>query len=295
MKNQILFLFCILFLHCQRERQVEFFFPSQLPSEEQIKRTLAISSHREILVELATQKGFTLDAWKEEERMLVRDQDIQRYWLFEKEKNKKGFLDGDHVDSFRKSLVIRLVWARIFRTAGIEILPDEFDLSLLHRLDVKNTPNLNVKKPKWTIIEWSDYACTFCKQTFPYTKEIIAKHPGQIRYIKKAFPLDEESKEGMSLLALSQCLWEKDKIHFWESSALLYIENQRIRKREYSVHPDCNLDSLSEVYFHQVRKDLNEAKAFGIQSIPTFWINGRWVVGALNVKTWEKTLEQTKP
>ncbi|WP_165782505.1 thioredoxin domain-containing protein [Leptospira meyeri] len=297
-----LLLFILFFLSCGETTQEDPFLPESLPSQEIIKHTLSSDSDLAKLNKKALEQGKTLTEWREWERSLVTDKDIGKYWPSERKSLPPEISDTDSIDRLRESIRIRIVWSRLFHHAGVQWREKSLSVNkaeIFKQLNLKFSPNFGSSNAKWIIVEWSDYLCNFCRDSFPHTKNLLSKYKTQILYIHKDFPLDGESKEGLLPLALGRCLWEKDPKYFLGHMQLLYSNSKKIlhgddlQVKEWDAVTDCQPKTLSEKYFSQVRSDMNEAMKFGVGSVPTFWVNGRWVVGALDSQSWERVLEDT--
>ncbi|EOQ98430.1 thioredoxin [Leptospira wolbachii serovar Codice str. CDC] len=295
-------LFILFFFSCGETAKQNPFLPESLPTEDAVKRSLSSDVYLVKLNEVARLQGKTLPEWKEWERSKVTDKDIGKYWPSERKSLPPEISDTDAIDRLRESIRIRIVWSRMFHQAGISWKEKTFETSradLLRRLDLRFAPKFGYMKAKWFIVEWSDYLCTFCRDSFPHTKNILAKYKSQIFYVHKDFPLDGDSDEGLLPLALGRCLWEKDPEHFQTHIQLLYSNSKKIMRGddlqivEWEPFRECQVKGLSSKYISQVRSDMKEAAAFGVSSVPTFWVNGRWIVGALNAETWERVLKDT--
>ncbi|MCH8489474.1 MAG: DsbA family protein [Oceanicaulis sp.] len=57
-----------------------------------------------------------------------------------------------------------------------------------------------------TVVEFTDYACAFCKRAHEWKEMMLALHPGQVRFVHKTLPLRGEASEMSALAALS--VWE---------------------------------------------------------------------------------------
>ncbi|TGK93063.1 thioredoxin domain-containing protein [Leptospira levettii] len=295
---------CFYFFSCSETISENRYLPESLPSEELIKETLSSEIHLNQLNEKAKSLGYTLQEWKETEKKLVSEMDINRYWGSEKKQLRSSIQDTDAIDRLREMIRVRIVWSRIFQKTNISIKQKPFDqsrASLLSKINLSFSPQFGQPNSKWVIIEWSDYLCSFCKETFPHTKKLLTKYKNQIHYIHKDFPLDGDTDQSLAPLVVSRCLWENDPVHFTEHMQNLYANAKTMIKSEVpipnqsSVWSECDSQRETKKYLDLVKKDWEEAKKLGVTSIPTFWVNGKWIVGALNQDTWERVLKDTSP
>lgn len=288
-------LFLLLLFSCDSETQPPKFLPDKLPSEDAIKQALSSDKNMTKLRNLAMEKGVTLDEWKKLVRQEVAETEISRYSALERKSFPMGEFDTDAIDRKRDSIRIRLAWSRMLEEAKISWKENTASLeqNILPKLNLNQTPNVGKSNGKWTIVEWSDFNCTFCKQTHPHTRRMLENNKGQVLYYHKDFPLDSESDEGILPLAFARCLWEKDPSHYLSHTKSMYENVNHLQVLNVEERLDCDPNKLDRKYFKLVLADYEEATRLGVGSIPTFWVNGRWIVGSLDEKTWARVLRET--
>ncbi len=288
-------LFFLFLLSCESETQAPKFLPDNLPSEEVIKQVLSSDKNMTKLRNRAMEKQVTLEEWKKLVRQEVTDPEISRYSALERKSASIGEFDTDAIDKKRESIRIRLAWSRMLSEANISwkehsASPEQ---NILAKIKLNLTPTVGKSPAKWTIVEWSDYHCTFCKQTHPHTRKILENYKGQVLYYHKDFPLDSESDEGLLPLAFARCFWEKDSSHYVRHTIDIYENINHLENLKTEAGLDCDPKKLDRKYFKIVLDDFEEASRLGVGSIPTFWVNGRWIVGSLDEKTWARILRET--
>ncbi len=288
-------LLLLVFLFCQPQKEVKQFSPEKLPSENTIKQNLSDQNHIRKLGDKASEKGLTFEEWKQDVRKKVTQEEISFYYSRERKATSFDSFDTDAIEKKRNSILVRLAWARMFEEANIRWKENstQIDKDLLSKLNLSHSPRLGHSKSKWTIIEWSDFYCTFCKQTYPHTQKILDQNKGQIFYIHKDFPLDADSDEGKLPLAFSRCLWNEDPSHYQNNVKKIYNNINNLMEGTTIDIKTCLIQNLDPKYLRLVNADYKEAKTLGIDSIPTFWVNGRWIVGSLDEKSWAKVLNET--
>jgi len=290
------FVFFIIFLiSCGSENQEIRYLPETLPTEESIKRSISSDEYLPILRAHASNKGSSLEKWKELEKTAITESEITRYWKMERKGFPSDSFDTDAIDKGREAIRTRLAWSRIFKKAQLPLKEavGPSAKKLISKLNLTLSPTIGKPNAKWTIIEWSDYHCTFCKKTHPFTKRILERYKGQILYYHKDFPLDPDTIEGTTLLAVSRCLWEKEPSHYMSNADMLYNQTRIEGNKEYGGLEICRPNRLAKEYYNLVNEDYREAIGVGIGSIPTFWVNGHFVVGSLDEKSWARLLRDT--
>ena len=154
-----------------------------------------------------------------------------------------------------------------------------------------------------TFIEFGDYQCPFCTRFFNEVESTLRDKyvkTGKMKFVYRDFPfLGDESR--WAALA-SECADEQGK--FWEYHDLLFVrhrgENQGTFTKdnlkrwagELGLNQgqfDACLDS--EKYAEEIKKDLEDARAAGVEGTPTAFINGEIVRGALPLSDFERIVE----
>ena len=155
-------------------------------------------------------------------------------------------------------------------------------------------PTLGNKNAKISIVEFSDFRCPHCRNSQEVTKQLLAKYGNEIKLVFKHLPLQPNSH---ILARASVCADNQGR--FWEYHDQLFkIENlsekvpaQLAKKLKLDVagFEKCMVtdESLSAVF-----RDQNEAKRLGIDSTPSFIINGELIRGAANLQTFIQIVEK---
>ena len=166
-----------------------------------------------------------------------------------------------------------------------------------------NDPVTGSKDAKLTIIEFTDYQCSYCKKYFDETFPLIKKNyidTGKVKYVVRDFPL-EEHPQALLAAKTANCAGAQNK--YWEMHELLFTTNT-----SWSYNSDAagilgsyakNL-GLDQGRFDQcmkskdttdeIAKDIKDGEIYGVTSTPTFFIGGEKIVGAQPFETVFKTV-----
>lgn len=142
---------------------------------------------------------------------------------------------------------------------------------------------------KVTIVEFSDFQCPACRAIYPNVKQLMAQYPTDVRVVYRHFPLNSIHPYAQISAQASVVAGEFNK--FWEMHDLLferqdqwstlssqdevkntlvtYAEELGIDKAQFSERIDS--DSARSI----VNQDLSYATQLGIDSTPTFFVNGQ--------------------
>ncbi len=152
-----------------------------------------------------------------------------------------------------------------------------------------------------TVVEFSDFECPFCREfaltVFPDVRKRLVE-TGRVRFVFKHFPLTQVHLKSQQAAEAAACAADQDK--FWEYHDLLYEHQDALEigqllsyagelGMDTSVFADCLKTGLR-------RQDVVNDKSLGLRSgvtgTPTFFFNGRRVVGFLSFEDFSKEVER---
>lgn len=149
-----------------------------------------------------------------------------------------------------------------------------------------------------TIIEFSDYQCPYCQRWHEQVwVKLLETFPDQIRLVYRDFPLYSIHPEAGPAAAAANCAAEQDR--YWEFHELLFTGGMDLGKEAYLKYGGdigLNLTSFEQCltenrYEAEVTADYEYAVGLGIQSTPTFFINGIALVGAQPFEVFKEIIE----
>lgn len=150
-----------------------------------------------------------------------------------------------------------------------------------------------------TIVEYSDFECSYCSKSKETISSLLAKYPDKVRVVFKHLPLSfhpaamisAKYYEAISLQSSQKAFEFHDRV-FKNQAGLKNGEPYLTRIAE-----DLKVDMVklqkdlhSKLVKEKIQKDIAEAKKFNIQGTPGFLINGVPVKGAYPVEHFEKII-----
>lgn len=125
----------------------------------------------------------------------------------------------------------------------------------------------------------------------------MVEFPGQVRLVFKDFPLDFHDRARPAARA-ARCAGEAGR--FWEYHDLLFVGQSDLsqeRLLQYADQVGMGRETFArcldgERFQTEVEKDLDEGRALGVTGTPTFFINGRRLVGAHPVETFREVVRE---
>lgn len=150
-----------------------------------------------------------------------------------------------------------------------------------------------------TMVHFSDYQCPFSKSYFDETEPLILANYGDlVRYVFRDFPLATIHPQAQKAAEAAQCAFDQGK--FWEYHDVLFQNQKALEVVDLKAYAAAlGLDESafnscldSGKYAQEVDKDIEDGKSYGVLGSPTFFINGRKVVGALPYSTFQIVIEE---
>lgn len=148
-----------------------------------------------------------------------------------------------------------------------------------------------------TIVEFSDFQCPFCRRFHDETyQDLLNAYPGQIRFVYRNLPLTSIHPDAMSAAVASLCA--NDQNAYWDYHAKLfsselfgtetYIQYATELSLDVEEFTAC-LDSGKHDDF--IQQDMEFALNLGVQSTPTFFVNGLAIVGAQPLSSFTQIID----
>ncbi len=163
----------------------------------------------------------------------------------------------------------------------------------------ENDPSRGPTDAAVTIIEFSDYECPYCQRFHQQVvSQIWEEYEGQIRYVFKDFPLTNVHPNSLPAASAALCANEQDA--FWEYHEMLFSMKEGLSDEAYLTYAEdlgLDLDAFSQCveenrYEEDVLSDLQMAAELGVNSTPTFLINGLPVIGAQPFEVFSQVIDQ---
>jgi protein-disulfide isomerase len=231
--------------------------------------------------------------------------------------NGREFVGAQPLEAFKKVIEEELARANKLAAAGTK--PEELygklieeglksngsapqaqaqpEAAPVQNIEVGNAPAVGPKNAPITIVAYSDFECPFCGRAVPTLKQIEDEYKGKVRIAFKHSPLPFH-QNAKPAAAAAMAAHEQGK--FWEMHDKLFA-NQRALDRasleRYAEELKLNMPKFkaaldSNKYEQQITTDMAEASNVGVNGTPTFFINGRSLVGAQPVDAFKRIIDE---
>jgi protein-disulfide isomerase len=188
-------------------------------------------------------------------------------------------LDAQEQARIRQALIVSLR-----RKADVRMTLPKLEMPVLE-VEADGDRRLGPDRAPITIVEFSDFQCPYCQQSVVILKELRQLYGDRIRLIYRDYPGPNHPHAPQAAVA-ARCAGEQGK--FWEYHDLLFDRQSSGKGWDFvSLSKELGLQQsvfegcLSSGRFReQMTKDLQDGLKLGVTSTPTFFLNGRPLVGA---------------
>lgn len=166
-----------------------------------------------------------------------------------------------------------------------------------YEIPTEGYPSLGPDDAPITIVEFSDFQCPFCRRFHDETYQaLLNAYPGQIRFVYRNLPLTSIHPDAMPSAIASLCA--NDQNAYWDYHGKLFSSETLTRETfiQYAEDLSLNVDEFSACldsgkHDEFIEQDMNFALDLGVQSTPTFFINGLAIVGAQPLSAFQQIID----
>ena len=184
----------------------------------------------------------------------------------------------------------------VTRKEAGEPKPRKIDASIL---ELEKSPSRGPAGAKVTIVEFSNFECAYCIQSWAKMKELLGKYPQDIQYVFKNYPLQRQGKP-FDLSAMVGAVEEVSKEAFWlihdfffSDEGQIFVKagndavkqkvEQMLKEKGYSLQ--AFQDALETGKGKKrVEEDLAAGDKIQVRGTPTVILNGTFVTNPLTEK-----------
>ncbi len=172
-------------------------------------------------------------------------------------------------------------------------------------------PTLGNKNAPITVVEFSDFQCPYCKRGAQLLNSVLNRFPDDVKVVFRNYPLDPScntkmksgghtaSCEAARAAYCAHKLGQFNAVYetFFERQSELApkkvteFANAVITPQSQNDFAQCLASSETQAW---VGRDLEEGDHLGVQSTPTFFVNGYKVEGLLPMEAWGLLIKTLK-
>ena len=152
-----------------------------------------------------------------------------------------------------------------------------------------------------TIVGYSDFQCPYCSRGFQTIEKVLAAYPGKIRYIHKHLPLPmhpmampaAKRYEAIALQSLDLAAKYHDEV-FQNQNQLgsdgeKYLDDaaKKVGADVAKMKKEMNSDKVKK----RIAADSEEAKSYGFEGTPGYYVAGATIGGAYPFEFFQKLID----
>jgi protein-disulfide isomerase len=202
-------------------------------------------------------------------------------------------------------LALALIWfAFVFLNAVVEIYNKKLSTQVstekmttyeMASLLETDDPYLGKKSAAVQIIEFGDFNCAICKNSYTVIRELAAKYPDDVIIYWKNYPVI--SLDSVDLAVAGECANEQDK--FWplhdkmfQMQGSVTADNLSTLAKQVGLDVEAFDFCLQKQNIrYKVQFDYDAAQKIKASGTPTFIINGYKIEGYVPMEIWEQLIE----
>ncbi len=176
--------------------------------------------------------------------------------------------------------------------------PSEGSLPPLSQVQVVSSddPSLGPVYAPVTIVEFGDFECPYCRQSYSIIKQLLNKYPDGLRFIYRDYPVSSIHAQALPAAQAANCAYRQNK--FWQYHDKLFDWQNELGEdlylnlaKELGLNVNDFKTCLNDPKITQeIEDDLSVGVSAGVQGTPAWFINNRKVEGALPLEVWEKLI-----
>ena len=173
--------------------------------------------------------------------------------------------------------------------------PQQEQAVVVDNIPIEGYPSIGPEDAEITLIEFSDFGCSFCAKWHNETfQALMDSYPDQIRFVYREVPFRAFPASEAAMCAREQGL-------FWEYHDKLFSYEYGLGDDafvQYAQALSLDMDDFNTCvsehrYQEAIQKDLEYAtQQLGINSTPTFYINGTKLIGAQPISVFKQVIDQ---
>lgn len=134
-----------------------------------------------------------------------------------------------------------------------------------------------------TLVEFSDFFCPACKEIEPAVDRLLKRHPQDIKFVYRHFPLPQHKLSPKAAQAAEAAALQG---RFWPFKERLFAGQEKLNESSFeNIAAEIGLDATrfkkdmeSVEVREKVETDLNDARRLNLDGTPSFFLNGKKLV-----------------
>jgi protein-disulfide isomerase len=219
--------------------------------------------------------------------------DVSRIYIYTREGELQGSVA---VPEGSQRIAVSPVQDILVVTNSLDRTLQTVRINLEHTFSLENSPTLGSADAPVTIVEFTDFECSYCARLAPVLEEVHKAFPEKVRIVYKNFPLRMHRFAVQAALA---ALAAQDQGKFWPFHDRLFQNyNQLNPQKIEEIRQELGLDAehfnarMNDPALKDlIRRDLQEGSEAGVNGTPTVFINGKQYRGQRSLEGFKEAIE----
>jgi protein-disulfide isomerase len=148
-----------------------------------------------------------------------------------------------------------------------------------------------------TVVEFSDFQCPFCRAAENTLKQVRQKYGDRVKLVYMDFPLGFH-QHAMDAARAARCAADQNK--FWQFHDALFADQAKLSAND--LKQTATAVGLDRTKFNGcfdsgghnagIQQDVAEGSSLGVTGTPTFFVNGRELVGAQPPPKFDEVIDE---
>jgi protein-disulfide isomerase len=191
------------------------------------------------------------------------------------------------------------------RADPVDLTVDPVEVALKKITVGPEHPSRGAKESPVTVVEYSDFQCPFCARAEQIVQEQVLKEYGdKVRFVYKQFPLTSIHPWAAAASAIGLCTFKTaGNDAYWKYHAAVFSKQKEITPENANdqlmkIAKESGADEGkvkkcvdSEEVQPTIEATLEEAEAVGVNSTPTFFVNGKRLQGAQGLEAFKGLID----
>jgi protein-disulfide isomerase len=276
-------------------------FDARLRVYQSQKRAVEEYVRNQVLEGLAKKANLSMDEFmKKEVETAKKKVDAKKVEEFLKKNNVADISKvPDHIkDQVRGLLHVQGLVASATKSNKVEIYLERPQAPEL-AIKTEGEASMGPKDAKVTVFEFSDFQCPFCARGKERVTELKKIYGNKIRVVFKHFPLPMHP-EARPASEASMCINEQSSDKFWKFHDGLFEKQDKMATadlKELAKKVGADMKKFEECfegkkYAAHIEASIEEARKFGVDSTPTFFVNSQPIRGARDIAEFREIIDE---
>jgi protein-disulfide isomerase len=172
----------------------------------------------------------------------------------------------------------------------------------LRRVPIDGAPQRGPSDALVTVVVFSDFQCPFCSRVVPTLQGLLERYGNDVRLVFRHHPLPFHANAPGAAEASMEAFAQRGAAGFWQMHDLLFENQSALEPADLERYAQVlgldmarfRLAMSNHTHEGAIQADLALASRLGVAGTPTFFVNGRELVGAQPREEFERVIDAAR-